>query len=227
MQRLSDLRFMFYKLIIFLAFNAFAMFLPGLYAGRRGIFQDIPGHLPLFKKTLWWGLALGAGSNLIYEIANEVNTADRFHMGCSNCRFGAHSRRTSAFPELYRRTHAPVGNSTPVSRTSAASLASQSRLRGSLAAVTGATAYRPQLSPAIAQRHHALLRLRLRPLWAGRAGAGHTHYPCHFHRPNTVERLVDGKIPLRPGGMAVAHADVSAVLSPFRLSRALESKEGE
>ena len=75
MQRLSDLRFM-YKLIIFLAFNAFAMFLPGLYAGRRGIFQDIPGHLPLFKKTLWWGLALGAGSNLIYEIANEVNTAD-------------------------------------------------------------------------------------------------------------------------------------------------------
>jgi uncharacterized protein len=37
----------------------FAMFLLGLYAGRRRIFENISAHLPLIRKLLWWGLGLG------------------------------------------------------------------------------------------------------------------------------------------------------------------------
>lgn len=37
----------------------FLMFLLGLYAGRRRIFENIPRHLPFIRKILWWGLGLG------------------------------------------------------------------------------------------------------------------------------------------------------------------------
>jgi uncharacterized protein len=37
----------------------FAMFLLGLYAGRRGIFHEMERHLPLVRGTLRWGLAIG------------------------------------------------------------------------------------------------------------------------------------------------------------------------
>ncbi len=37
----------------------FVMFLLGLYAGRRRIFENISSHLPLIRKILWWGLVLG------------------------------------------------------------------------------------------------------------------------------------------------------------------------
>ncbi len=37
----------------------FAMFLLGLYVGRRRIFQDIPKHLPLIRTVFWWGLPIG------------------------------------------------------------------------------------------------------------------------------------------------------------------------
>lgn len=37
----------------------FAMFLLGLYAGRRRIFHDVEHHLPLVRGTLRWGLGIG------------------------------------------------------------------------------------------------------------------------------------------------------------------------
>ena len=69
-QRLSDLRLM-YSVAVFLAFNAFAMFLLGLYAGRRGIFRDISGHTSLLKKLFWWGLVLGVSSNLAHALVSH------------------------------------------------------------------------------------------------------------------------------------------------------------
>ena len=41
------------------------MFLLGLYAGRRRIFENIPAHLPLIRKVLWWGLGLGLVGNFV------------------------------------------------------------------------------------------------------------------------------------------------------------------
>mgnify|MGYP000052492952 CR=1 FL=1 len=39
--------------------GAFVMFLLGLYAGRRRIFENLPVHLPFIRRVLWWGLGLG------------------------------------------------------------------------------------------------------------------------------------------------------------------------
>ncbi len=41
---------------------ALAMFLLGLYVGRRRILHDIPQHLPLIRKVLYWGLGVGITS---------------------------------------------------------------------------------------------------------------------------------------------------------------------
>jgi len=41
------------------ALAKFAMFLLGLYAGRRRIFHDVERHLPLVRGTARWGLATG------------------------------------------------------------------------------------------------------------------------------------------------------------------------
>lgn len=69
-QRLSDLRLM-YSVAIFLAFNAFAMFLLGLYAGRRGIFRNVSAHAPLLKKVFWWGCALGLSSSFVHAMVSH------------------------------------------------------------------------------------------------------------------------------------------------------------
>lgn len=53
---------------IFMAPSVLAMFLIGLLFGRRRIFQMIDAHLPMFKKLLGWGLAIGSIGNLIYAI---------------------------------------------------------------------------------------------------------------------------------------------------------------
>ncbi len=45
--------------------RVFVMFLLGLYAGRRRIFENIPAHLPLIRKVLWWGLGLGLAGNFV------------------------------------------------------------------------------------------------------------------------------------------------------------------
>ncbi len=37
----------------------FAMFLLGLYAGRRRFFHDIPRHIDFIRKVFYWGLTLG------------------------------------------------------------------------------------------------------------------------------------------------------------------------
>ncbi len=43
----------------------FPLFLLGLLAGRRRIFQNIRQYLPFIRKTLWWALALGVLSTAI------------------------------------------------------------------------------------------------------------------------------------------------------------------
>jgi len=50
----------------------FAMFLLGLYAGRRRIFQDIPKHMPLIRMVFWWGLPIGLVSMGAERILNAT-----------------------------------------------------------------------------------------------------------------------------------------------------------
>ncbi len=48
----------------------------GLYVGRRGVFQDIPSHLPWVRKVMWRALALGlvfnAGKVIFGEFSNPL-----------------------------------------------------------------------------------------------------------------------------------------------------------
>ena len=45
-----------------------AMFLLGLYFGRRRLFENVGENLPLFRKLMVWGLAIGVTGNLIFAL---------------------------------------------------------------------------------------------------------------------------------------------------------------
>lgn len=49
-----------------LGFNVMAMFLVGLYFGKRRLFEDLPAHRPFFRRWLLGGLGLGLPLNALY-----------------------------------------------------------------------------------------------------------------------------------------------------------------
>ncbi len=69
--RLRDLKAI-YTLGVFSIPTVFAMFLLGLWAGRRGIFQDLGASKSLFKKTALWGLVIGGLGNLVYVLTRDL-----------------------------------------------------------------------------------------------------------------------------------------------------------
>ncbi|MBN2388694.1 MAG: DUF418 domain-containing protein [Anaerolineales bacterium] len=71
-QRAVDMNAMFGALP-FMGFNVLAMMLLGVWAGKVGIFANIPAHLPRFRRWLVWGLVIGVPGNLIYVIAGEYS----------------------------------------------------------------------------------------------------------------------------------------------------------
>jgi uncharacterized protein len=72
-QRARDMVLMF-SIWPFMAFNVLAMMILGLYAGKRRIFDDIPGHLPLIRRVWLWGLVIGLIGNGMYVYFGEQST---------------------------------------------------------------------------------------------------------------------------------------------------------
>lgn len=68
--RLKELGFMYFGLIFF-GPNIFALFLVGLYIGRRGVFQDLGAHIQFIRSVFWWGLGLGIIANALFVFARE------------------------------------------------------------------------------------------------------------------------------------------------------------
>ena len=66
-QRARDLNVL-YPNLIFTAPSVLTMFLLGLYAGKRGVVQDIQAHRPLIRRVMGWGLGLGLPLNLFYAV---------------------------------------------------------------------------------------------------------------------------------------------------------------
>lgn len=67
---------------IFISFpTIMAMFLIGLYAGKRRIFQDIQAHLPFFRKVLMWGATIGVPLNTIYVVFYSELTSFDLNIG--------------------------------------------------------------------------------------------------------------------------------------------------
>lgn len=58
---------------IFFAPNVFAMFLVGLWAGRKGLYRGAPEHRPFFRRLLIIALPLGLAMNLIVLSLEKLN----------------------------------------------------------------------------------------------------------------------------------------------------------
>jgi len=56
----------------------FAMFLLGLYAGRRRIFHDITKHMSLIRRVFWWGLPFGLACMGAERILNATTGYEVF-----------------------------------------------------------------------------------------------------------------------------------------------------
>jgi len=73
-QRIQDLGFYYLDPLdgwLVWAPHIFAMFLMGLYVGRRGFLQHISTHVPIFRKAMWWGLGLGLSGNLGFVVTAD------------------------------------------------------------------------------------------------------------------------------------------------------------
>lgn len=57
--------------------NIVAMFLLGLWAGRRRVFEDPVARRELAMKLLLWGLPLAILGNLIYAVASEISNPSK------------------------------------------------------------------------------------------------------------------------------------------------------
>ncbi len=50
-----------------------ALFLLGLYAGRRRIFHDVPAHLPFIRRVQRWGLIIGVAGNAAFAVGGSFD----------------------------------------------------------------------------------------------------------------------------------------------------------
>ena len=64
-------------ILVFATLYVMGRFLVGLYAGRRRVLHEAHLHLPLFRRLLAWGLALGVVGNLVYAATEYLQSADR------------------------------------------------------------------------------------------------------------------------------------------------------
>jgi uncharacterized protein len=74
-QRAKDVGFVLSQ-VLFFGTHILAMFLLGLYAGRRRYFHDVGQNLSLFHKVLSRGLPVGLAGNLVGVIASEFAQPD-------------------------------------------------------------------------------------------------------------------------------------------------------
>lgn len=79
-QRLQDYGFVTLGAVLngFL-FVIFAMFLLGLYVGKRGVLRRVPEHLPLFRKVFVWGAVLGLGGTALFKALSS--SSNPFEVG--------------------------------------------------------------------------------------------------------------------------------------------------
>lgn len=73
-QRLQDYAFAAFGLIFYFPM-VLAMFLLGLYAGKRRIFHNITAHRDLLRRMLVWGLGIGLVSNAVYVLTYDARYA--------------------------------------------------------------------------------------------------------------------------------------------------------
>jgi len=87
-QRTSD-TFFGYSQVFASIFFIFPLFLLGLYAGKRAVFQNIEANLTFIKKTWKWGLVIGLTMSIVKLICKNLMAGDlysfysAFHTGAA------------------------------------------------------------------------------------------------------------------------------------------------
>ena len=72
-QRSADVMMM-YSNLFFIFFMYFPLFLLGVYAAKKGVFQNIEANLPFIKKAWLWGLMIGLPMSIIqYWASHHAN----------------------------------------------------------------------------------------------------------------------------------------------------------
>jgi uncharacterized protein len=77
LQRIEDVRFLHFGFLFFLGPHVFAMFLLGLYAGRRRILHGDDEHRPLLRRLLIGGFCIGVPFSAAYVIAGSYSNPMR------------------------------------------------------------------------------------------------------------------------------------------------------
>ena len=157
--------------LIYYIGGVFSMFLLGLYAGKRRIFQNVEDHLPLLRRTLFFGLIIGVIFNGIFVWNTLHPELDRsaIHPFCGHqC---AHHWRTGLDALLRRRhysAHAPAN------------------LAGTLTAVSQCRPHgAEQLPDAVCRLCAHILWLWHRALRQNRSHIWHDYHHSALRLPNT------------------------------------------
>jgi uncharacterized protein len=67
-QHLRDLLIYYIEMVQHIIFKLFALFLLGAWAGKLGIFRNIPRYRHYFQLAMWLGLAIGLPGNMLYAL---------------------------------------------------------------------------------------------------------------------------------------------------------------
>jgi len=168
----------------------FAMFLLGLYVGRRRIFQDIPKHMPLIRRVFWWGFPIGLVSVGVERILSYTVFREQ---------------QTTLLPQLLGDVLFTYG-STVLALSYAAGitlLAQHNRGRRLLTAWGYRASGVNRLSVWLGHAWHTVLWICLRQRLLAGTGGGHGICRFVFRNSDRVFCLVDKEIPLWTDGVAV------------------------
>jgi len=77
-QRVSDTLFLYRNGLFTSFFVIFPLFLLGVYAGKKAIFQNIEANLPMIKKVWMWGLIIGLTMSVVKFMSRNLMAGDPF-----------------------------------------------------------------------------------------------------------------------------------------------------
>lgn len=76
-QRVKELTLEYSRMGLY-APHFFALFLLGLYAGRRDFFRHVEAHRPFIRQVMWVGLIIGLSGNLLVALTVELVSLGQF-----------------------------------------------------------------------------------------------------------------------------------------------------
>ena len=183
--------------------EVFAMFLLGLYVGRRRIFHDIPKHMQLIRRVFWWGLPIGLVSMGAERILNATTGYEVFG-----------EQQATLLPQLFGDVLFVYGSTLLALGYAAGITLLAQHHRGRQLLYPLGAAGRMALTVYLSGSHHvrhAVLRLCFWQRLLAGTGSGYGICRFIFCDSDRVFCLVDKPIPLWADGVVMARSYVPEV----------------